>query len=197
MLSLMNDTITIAEAQREVREVYVGGFHGGLVAGAIWLAAAGVGTWGTPRTAMLVLIFAGMFIFPLTQLLLTLSGRRASLSDGNPMRFLAMQIAFTVPLSIPLVLAASMRRPEWFFPAFMLVVGAHYLPFMFLYGMWQYGVLGTLMIGGGFLLATSGAGFAVGGWITGVLLVAFAFIGRTAVTSAGAVLPFSPREHHP
>jgi hypothetical protein len=31
----------------------------------------------------------------------------------------------------------------------MIVLGAHYLPFVFLYGLWQFWVLGALLVGGG------------------------------------------------
>src|SRR5450631_405692 len=36
--------------------------------------------------------------------------------------------------------------------AFMVVVGAHCLPFRHLYGMWQFGVLPDLLIGGGIVI---------------------------------------------
>jgi hypothetical protein len=62
----------VADAQREVRTVFVGGFWGQLFASAIWLASAALGTWGTPRSAILELIVCGFFIFPATQLLLHL-----------------------------------------------------------------------------------------------------------------------------
>ena len=62
----------VADAQREVRTVFVGGFWGQLSASAIWLASAALGTWGTPRSAILELIVCGFFIFPATQLLLHL-----------------------------------------------------------------------------------------------------------------------------
>ena len=35
----------VAEAQRDVREVYVGGFFGQLVSGIVWLVAAAMATW--------------------------------------------------------------------------------------------------------------------------------------------------------
>ena len=92
-----------------------------------------------------VLVVVGAFIFPLTQLVLRAMGRRASLSPGNPLRFLAMQVAFTVPLSLPLVGAATLHHLNWFYPAMMIVVGAHYLPFMFLYGMWQFAILAAAL----------------------------------------------------
>ena len=31
----------------------------------------------------------------------------------------------------------------------MVVVGAHYLPFVFLYGMWEFAVLCGVLVGGG------------------------------------------------
>ncbi len=41
-------------------------------------------------------------------------------------------MAFTLPLSLPVVGAAALYRLEWFYPAFMVVLGAHYLAFAFL-----------------------------------------------------------------
>ena len=70
----------IQDAQRESRSVYIGGFWGQLVSSVIWLASAALGTWGSPKASILTIVIAGFFIFPLTQLMLRLSGRRASLS---------------------------------------------------------------------------------------------------------------------
>jgi hypothetical protein len=81
---------------------------------------------------MAVLVVGGIFIFPMTQLLLRLIARPVSLPKGHPMNALAMQVAFVLPLSLPLVFAATAYRETWFFPAFMIAVGAHYLPFIFL-----------------------------------------------------------------
>jgi len=52
-----------------------------------------------------------------------------------------MQIAFVLPLSMPLLLPVSLYRLNWFFPAMMILLGAHYLPFVFLYGMRMFAVL--------------------------------------------------------
>ena len=45
--------------------------------------------------------------------------------------------------------AAALHNVNWFYPAFLMIVGAHYLPFIFLYGMWQYGVPAAVMLGAG------------------------------------------------
>jgi hypothetical protein len=168
--------VEIADAQREVREVYRNGAIGGFVSGALWLASAAAGTWGSKNLAVLVLIFGGFFIFPMTQLGLKLTGGRASLSDGNPLRYLAMQVAFVVPLCIPLILAATHEHATWFYPGFMIVVGAHYLPFIFLYGMPAFAGLGGLLVGLGWLLGLHPRGFTLGGWITGGLFVLFGLL---------------------
>jgi hypothetical protein len=100
------------------------------------------------------------------------------------MNWLAMQIAFTVPLSIPLVLAATLHRHSWFYPAFMIVIGCHYLPFIFLYGMRLFGVLAVLLIGSGLLIALYvPIPLSFGGWLTSLILLVFAFIGRGVALS--------------
>ena len=168
----------VSDAQREVRLTFMGCFPGGVVAGAIWLVSAALGTWSSTTHAILVLVAGGAFIFPLTQLLLRAMGRRASLDPANPLAGLAMQIAFTIPLSLPLVGAATIHRLDWFYPAFLIVVGAHYLPFVFLYGMWTFALLAAIMIFGGTWigLAMPGA-FSLGGWFGGTVILAFAVLG--------------------
>ena len=177
--------MNVAEAQREVRTIYLGGFYGQLVSGAIWLGSTALTTWVSQRAGILALVFGGMFIFPLTQLLLRASGRSASLTSGNPLRELAMEIAFLVPLLLPLVGAATLHRAAWFYPAMMIVVGAHYLPFSFLYGMRQFILLAGLLIFAGILIGLYAPEMsALGGWLTGILLSIFAFIGRATVPSS-------------
>lgn len=157
----------VAEAQAEVREMYIGGSIGAMVSATVWLIAAAMWTWSSPRLGMLSLIFGGMLIFPVGQGVLLLMGRHASLPASNPFKALAMQIAFTLPLTIPLVLAATAARPEWFFPGMMLIVGVHYLPFITLYGMCEYGVITAVLVAGALII---GIHFpehgVVAGWLT-------------------------------
>ncbi len=176
----------VRDAQQEMRQWFLGGFAGQLVSGALWLLSAACATWGTRRAAVLVLVIGGVFIFPLTQLVLRLMGR-TSRRPGNPLDPLAMQIAFIVPMGLPLVGAAALHRPDWFYPAFMVVVGAHYLPFVFLYGMPQFAALCALLVLGGLGIGLYvHGGFALGGWITGALLVAFALLGRSVAVREAA-----------
>jgi hypothetical protein len=183
----------VRDAQREVRSVYMGGFPGQIASSLIWFASAALATWGTRRQAILMLAVGGAFIFPITVLMLLLMRRKPFVSKDNPLNVLAMQIAFTVPLALPVVAGATLYRRDWFYPAVMIIVGAHYLPFGFLYGMWQFPVLGAvlLVLGLRFGLPAPGA-FGTPAWITACALVLYAFyalIVTTREARAGASAP--------
>jgi hypothetical protein len=88
-----------------------------------------------------------------------------------------MQVAFIVPLSLPVIGAAALYNINWFYPAFMIVVGGHYLPFIFLYGMWEFGLLASLLLGGGAAIGLLWPQmFSPGAWFTGIVLLAFALL---------------------
>ena len=171
--------MNIDDAQQEMRTRYVGGFYGQLVSGLLWVASAAAATWRGPRPAIILLVVGGFFIFPLTELLLRTEGARTRLSEANTLRTLGMQVAFVLPLSMPLLVPVGLYRLEWFYPAMMVLLGAHYLPFAFLYGMRMFVVLATLLAGAGILIAMYlSTSFSIGAWYTGVVLLVFAGIGR-------------------
>jgi len=172
----------VQDAQRGVRTVFVGGFWGQLVSSVIWLTSAAVGYWVTPRAAILTIVFGGFFIFPITVLLLRLSGGPTSPTKGNPLSSLGMQVAFTLPLGMLLLFPVTQLRLTLFFPALMILLGAHYLPFIFLYGMRMFAVLAAILVGGGVIIAQYfPASFTLGAWVGGLALFVFAWIGRIAV----------------
>jgi hypothetical protein len=174
--------VEILAAQRDVRKAYLGGFAGQLVSGSIWFLSAAAATWYSRTAAILILAVGGAFIFPLTLIVLRLMSHRATLPKGHPMNHLAMQIAFGMVMTFPLIYAAASYHIYWFYPAFMIAVGAHYLPFTFLYGMRQFAVLSVLLVVGGVLIGVNlPSNFSLGGWVTAVVLMFFAFLGlRTA-----------------
>ena len=173
----------ISDAQKDVRTTYIGGFPGQLVSSFVWFTSVAALTLVSFRAAVAVLVFGGVFIFPLTQLALRLMGRPQGLPKGHPMNGLAMQIAFTVPPAIPIALAAGLHRHSWFYPAMMIIVGCHYLPFIFLYGMREFGALAALLIGSGLLIGLYLPTVGLGGWVAASLLLIFAFVGRRVALS--------------
>jgi predicted permease len=176
--------MNIKDCQREMRTAFLGGFAGQMVSGFIWLVAAAASTWTNPRFGIATLFFGSMLIFPLTQGSLRLMGYRAKVHPGNELWQLGSQIAFMVPIYFLLVGAATLYRENWFFPAAMIVVGTHYLPFVTLYGMKIYAALAAILvcIGAGLAIYFPGS-FSIGGWFTGITLMVFALIARQQVIS--------------
>ena len=174
--------MTISEAQLEIRTRFVGGFYGQFVSGILWLTSASLAVWRGPRASIIMLVVGGFLIFPATELLIRAIGERGQVSSANALRSLGMQIAFVLPLSMPLLLPVGLYRLNWFYPAMMILLGAHYLPFVFLYGMRMFAVLAAFLIGGGtFIAMYFSASFSIGAWYTGTILLVFAGLGRTIV----------------
>ncbi len=169
----------IKTAQQDMQSVFLRGSVGQIVSGLIWLASAVLGTWVEQRLAIFTLVVGGAFIFPLTQLALRLLKHPSALPKGHPFNALAMQVAFIVPFSLPLVGAATLWNENWFYPAFMLLLGVHYMPFIFMYGMWEFGLLAAVLIGGSFLFGLSFMhAFIPGGWFTALALLLFGVLVR-------------------
>jgi hypothetical protein len=172
--------MNISDAQKDVRSVFFGGFAGQLVSSLVWFLSAALATWHSTKSAIVALVAGGFFIFPITQLLLRFMGRPSSLPKGHPMNALGMQVAFMLPLNLPVVAAATAYRLDWFYPAVMIVLGTHYLPFVFMYGMPQFGVLAAFLIGAGLTMGLyMHVAFSLGAWLTAMVLLMFAFIGRS------------------
>lgn len=110
-------------------------------------------------------------------LALNLTGKPAALSRDNPLGLLPLQSVIAMVAMYPLIYVVTVYNPNWFYPAFMLVVGAHYLWFIPLYGMWQYGVLAAVLIGGGVALGVlMPNAFSLAGWMGGLALLVFALL---------------------
>ncbi|MCA0375448.1 MAG: hypothetical protein LCH84_07255 [Gemmatimonadetes bacterium] len=156
-------------AQDDVRRAYLDGAPGMLVSGTLWVASAAIAQRGDVRLAMIVLFVGGMFIFPVSAVLTRLLGGAATLPKGHPMTALAMQSAFIMPFGWPLVVAAGMARPAWYFAGAGLLVAVHYFPFITLYGMRLYGVLaGAIMLAAGAALWWAPASVSASAWTTGL-----------------------------
>ncbi|MHB1416370.1 MAG: DUF7010 family protein [Chloroflexota bacterium] len=163
------------DAQGEIRSAFLGGSVGQLVTGVIWLLSAALSTFVGQGQGIVALFVGGMLIFPLTQLSLRLLGKLGALSRENPLSNYSLQSVFAMGAMYPLIYAATLHNVNWFYPAFMMVVAAHYVSFILLYGMPQYGVLAAALFASGLALALLAPNaFSLGGWVAGLLLLAFA-----------------------
>lgn len=168
----------ISDAQSEVRRIYLGGLVGNTISGIIWVASASLAVWYSQKAAIILLVVGGFFIYPLLSLTLRVLGKPAAVSPANPFRFLAIQVAFVLPFSMLLVAPVVAYRATWFYPAMMVLVGAHYLPFATLYGMRSFLVFAALLISSGVAIALYRPNtFSLGGWVGGILLLVLAVVG--------------------
>ncbi len=176
--------MNIQDAQRELRSNTLGGFFGQLIYSVIYLVSAALGTWVTPKASILAVVIGGFFSFPLMQIVLLLSGRPARVRRDNPFHWLMMQVALVLPFSMLLLVPVGLYRLNWFFPALMILVGAHYLPFATAFGMRMFLFLaGTLIAMGVVIALYFSATFSLGAWVTGLTLFIFAWIGRSIATA--------------
>lgn len=166
--------MTIAEAQADVRRIYRGGYSGTLVSAIVWAAANIIYFLVSPGAAMATLFFGGMLIFPLSVAILKVTTQAGVLPKGHPSIALAMQSAFTVPLGLLVAIALGAYAPELFFPASLIIVGAHYLVFVSLYGIRVFAVIaGALVLLGTLAIFTVPQLGPFSGWIGAVVFAFF------------------------
>lgn len=164
----------------EYRRCHLGGAVYLSVEGLLWLLSATFGAFTRIPAAMLILLIGGMFIHPIA---IGFSRLLKLPSPDNRLSVLSTWVALTIVLGLPLVfMATSGGRQNLFFPAFTVLVGAHWLPFSYIYSMNSFSVLaGILVLGGilfGFVFIQS---FSVCGFFTGGVLLLFAVIHFTIV----------------
>lgn len=173
----MNRVDTPNDHSSEMRLTYFGAVPHTLVTAVIWLLAGLTGDLHSPIMGILVLIVGGMFIFPAGELIRKLMRINSPIREENRLPQLFMLLAFSVPLSYPLIYLIVKQDINLFFPSFMIVIGAHYLPFVFGYGMKSFGVLSLVMVGlGTYFSLSKTMMFSTSAYVTSFLLLAFAVL---------------------
>ncbi|MCK7594348.1 DUF7010 family protein [Pseudomarimonas salicorniae] len=169
----MDADTSLAAAQQDMRHGFMEGGPGVLASAIVWLVAGGFALYHSPQAGVIALFVGGMLIHPLGMLGCRLLGRPGAQSTGNPLTSLALASTAWMLLCLPLAYAAFLVRPEWFFPAMLLLIGGRYLCFHTLYGRRGYLVLGAALGAAGWLLAATGASPSTGAWAGGAIEAAF------------------------
>lgn len=162
----------LTRAQAELRYGYRSASVGQIYGGAVWLVSAVLWIAAGTTLGVLVLLIGGFLIYPVTTLASRLLGNPGSVPPANPLREASIAIPVVGALCIPVVGAAALYDINWFYPAFMVVMGAHYLPFSFLYGMPVFIPLGAFMWLAGLSIGLWAPEWSVvGALLTGAALV--------------------------
>lgn len=184
----MQNDLTFAAAQADMRRAYAGGVIGIMVSGTVWLVAGAVAWLRTPQIAIIALLVGGVLIHPLAVLLAKASGRSGAHEKGNPLAQLSGEATGWMLLGIGLAYFLSLWRLDLFFPVMLLTIGGRYLTFATIYGMRLYWAFGMVLAAAGMLLATQATAFATGAFAGGVIEMVFAALIHANLRRQPAVL---------
>ena len=161
----------------EYRRCHKGGAVYLAVEGGLWLLSASLGAAGHVPAAMLVLLVGGMFIHPIAMASSRLLGLTSPVKS-NRLSVLNTWIALTIPFGLPLIFMATKAGQEnIFFPAFAVLVGAHWLPFAYIYSMNSFVVIACFLVLAGILFGlVFTQSFSACGFVAGGILLLFAAI---------------------
>jgi hypothetical protein len=149
------------------------GFPFLLVFGIVWIAG-GVLSYVVPgELAGWVYVFLGMPAMPIAIALDRRLGYVRA-TEPDPLLPLTLQILFVQIVAFPAILLVWNATPQHLPVAFAAIVGAHFLPFQWVYRTPIYGFLGVAVAVGPFVLAVLTGPAALhytGFWVGGALLV--------------------------
>jgi hypothetical protein len=185
----MQDNMSFATAQADMRQAYAGGVIGILVSGTVWLLAGCVALYRTPHDAVLALLAGGVLIHPLAVLLAKATGRSGAHTRGNPLGQLSMEATVWMLLGIAIAYGVSLWRTNLFFPAMLFIIGGRYGTFATVYGMRLYWAFGAALAASGYLVAINAASMAVGAFTGGAIELVFAAVLYASLRSRETVAP--------
>jgi len=172
-----NHTIDAYDQHSDYRYSSRGGSVYLVVESFLWLSSATFGLFGQTSFAILLLIIGGMFIHPISLAFTRMLGF-PHLYQTNRLPILNTWLALMIPLGLPLVfMAIAGGRINFFYPAFSVLIGAHWLPFTYVYGMKSFAVFAAIFVAIGILFAFVFTGpFSTCGFVVGTVLLIFAVI---------------------
>ena len=102
-----------------------------LAFGACWLLCGALAFRCSPRRAALILLFQGMIGLPLAFGLQRWLGFPPA-DPANPLTSLAIYLATSQTVALPAVIFMYARMPEYVAAVFASILGAHFLPYVWL-----------------------------------------------------------------
>ncbi len=162
---------------KEIRKTYYGAAPHTLCVGLLWITSGIVSKFASINFTVLFFFFACAVNFPLGELLRKAMKMENFLSKENNLPKLFTYLSLTIPLSMPIVYMACKYNINWFFPSFAVLIGAHYLPFVWAYKMPTFGILAGLIIAIGIICVLKYSdSFPIAAYMTGSTMILFAVI---------------------
>lgn len=148
----MSDSSALDELRRQGIVSSLAGFPILLVFGCSWLAAGALSYVVAPDIAPWVYLVLGIPAMPVA---IALERRLGYIPapQPDPLLPLTLQLLFVQVVAFPAILLVWESTPSFVPVAFAAIVGAHFLPFQWVYCTRIYGVLGVAVALGPFVLA--------------------------------------------
>jgi hypothetical protein len=176
LTTFVNKSLTLKQDRfmdqhKEFRLTYLTAAPHSFYSGIAWIASAALSEIFTNEYAILFFILSLSVTFPVGELLRKVFQSRNFISASNKLGQLFMFSAFTIPACYPLVYFLCKVKINYFFPAFSILVGAHYLIFVYAYDRKIFLVLAIAMIAQGvWSVHTLPLSFSIAGYIAGSMI---------------------------
>lgn len=164
------------EAQKDMRNAYLGGGSGVLISGIVWITAGIVAIYYSKQTSIIVFFIAGMLIHPIGILAAKLFNRSGKHLKKNPLANLAMESTVVLFIGLFLVYSLFQTLPNWFFPIMLMIIGVRYLIFQTIYGTKIYWILGMVLIAVGMFFLNSNQPFHLPALVGGIIELIFSVL---------------------
>jgi hypothetical protein len=172
------------DIHKELRQSYMGAAPHTLVMGMVWILSGFISLFFSTGFTILFFFVGAGIAFPAGEYLKKKLKVSYKINPDNRLPGLFMYLGATIPLSFPVIYMAMQHNINWFFPAFAILVGGHYMPFIWAYKMPSFGILGSLLIVNGILIAWKYPDdFSFAAFSTGIVLIIFAVIHYRLVNS--------------
>lgn len=166
----------IREAQKDMRDAYLGGGSGVLISGIVWMAAGILAVYSSKQISIIVFFLGGMLIHPIGILVSKLYNRRGKHIKKNPLGKLAMESTVILFMGLFLVYSLFETLPNWFFPIMLMIIGSRYLTFQTIYGLKIYWILGLILIVSGMICLISNQLLHISGITGGIIELIFSVL---------------------
>ncbi|MGH7460078.1 MAG: DUF7010 family protein, partial [Longimicrobiales bacterium] len=168
----MKPVADVDELRQQAILSALAGFPFLLVFSLVWLAAGALSYVLPGNSAPWAYLVLGL---PATPVALAIERRvgYVHVPEPDPLLPLTLQLFFVQVVAFPAVLLVWDQTPEYVPVAFAALVGAHFLPFQWVYRTRLYGILGVIVAVGPFVLALvfqAAALHYTGFFVGGVLL---------------------------
>jgi hypothetical protein len=170
---------------KQFRQHYLGAVPHSLYVSFCWILGGVLGDLVSEKASIIFFLLASMVNFPMGEIIRKQFFRYGPAGDEiAPLKHLFMLMSFIIPMSLPLIYLASRDNIALFYPAFSIIVGAHYLPFYYGYKLRSFIVAGTII----WLAGTACAlyfphSFSLAAYTTGIIILGMAMVNLSAVRS--------------